>query len=76
MSAIRSVRFEMNIPAAALAPLVIVEGGELTLKRVKLYESLLKKLARVETISFSDKAPALSAQMILGEAIFVYHWVS
>ncbi|CDO47111.1 valine--tRNA ligase [Bartonella henselae] len=70
VSAIRSVRFEMNIPAAALAPLVIVEGGELTLKRVKLYESLLKKLARVETISFSDKAPALSAQMILGEAIF------
>ncbi|ATP12567.1 valine--tRNA ligase [Bartonella henselae] len=70
VSAIRSVRFEMNIPAAALAPLVIVEGGELTLKRVELYESLLKKLARVETISFSDKAPALSAQMILGEAIF------
>ncbi|KEC54561.1 valine--tRNA ligase [Bartonella koehlerae] len=70
VSAIRSVRFEMNIPAAALAPLVIVGGEELTLKRVKLYEAFIKKIARIETIHFSDKAPAISAQMILGEAIF------
>ncbi len=70
VTAIRSVRFEMNIPAAALAPLIIVEGGELTQKRVKRYEALLKKLARIETIHFADKAPAISAQMILGEAIF------
>ncbi|WP_455475202.1 valine--tRNA ligase [Bartonella sp. B17] len=67
---IRSVRFEMNIPAAVLAPLVIVEGGEIMHERVQRYEAILKKLARIETIKFSDKIPATSAQMVFGEAIF------
>lgn len=70
VSGIRSVRFEMNIPAGVFAPLVIVEGGEVTRERVQRYDALLKKLARIETIHFSDKVPAVSAQMILGEAIF------
>lgn len=70
VSEIRSVRFEMNIPAGTLAPLVIVESGELTHKRVQRYDALLRKLARIETIDFSDKVPAVSAQMIFGEAIF------
>ncbi|GAA5102467.1 valine--tRNA ligase [Bartonella acomydis] len=70
VSEIRSVRFEMNIPAGTLAPLVIVEGGELTKKRVQRYDTLLRKLARIETIDFSDKVPAVSAQMIFGDAIF------
>ncbi len=69
VSEIRSVRFEMNVPAATFAPLVIVEGGELTQKRVQRYDALLKKLARIEIIDFSDKVPATSAQMIFGEAI-------
>ncbi|AFR26515.1 valine--tRNA ligase [Bartonella quintana] len=67
---IRSVRFEMNIPAGKLAPLVIVEAGEITRERIQRYGALLKKLARIETIDFSDKVLALSAQMVLGEAIF------
>ncbi|WP_074381238.1 valine--tRNA ligase [Bartonella doshiae] len=70
VSEIRSVRFEMNIPAGTLAPLVIVEGGKVTRERVQRYDVLLKKLARIETIDFSDKVPAISAQMILGEDIF------
>lgn len=70
VSGIRSVRFEMNIPAGTLAPLVIVEGGEITRERVQRYDTLLKKLARIKTIHFSDKVPAISAQMVLGEAIF------
>ncbi|MDD9330750.1 MAG: valine--tRNA ligase, partial [Bartonella sp.] len=70
VSGIRSVRFEMNIPAGVLAPLVIVEGGEVTRERVQRYNVLLKKLARIETIRFSDKVPTVSAQMISGEAVF------
>ncbi len=70
VSELRSVRFEMNIPVGALAPLVIVEAGDLTQERVQRYGTLLKKLARIETINFSDKVPAVSAQMIFGEAIF------
>ncbi|WP_142416472.1 valine--tRNA ligase [Bartonella massiliensis] len=70
VTGIRSVRFEMNIPAATRAPLVVVEGGEVTRKRVQRYDALLKKLARIEVIDFSDKVPEISAQMILGEAVF------
>ncbi|CDO49126.1 valine--tRNA ligase [Bartonella tribocorum] len=70
VTGIRSVRFEMNIPAATRAPLVVVEGGEVTRERVQRYDALLKKLARIEVIDFSDKAPEVSAQMILGEAVF------
>ncbi|WP_455476646.1 valine--tRNA ligase [Bartonella sp. B41] len=67
---IRSVRFEMNIPAATLAPLVIVEGEGVTRDRVQRYDAVLKKLARVETIHFSDKVPDVSVQMIFGKATF------
>ncbi|WP_273717759.1 MULTISPECIES: valine--tRNA ligase [Bartonella] len=70
VTGIRSVRFEMNIPAATQAPLVVVEGGEVTRERVQRYDALLKKLARIEVIDFSDKVPEVSAQMILGEAVF------
>ncbi|WP_336288291.1 valine--tRNA ligase [Bartonella sp. CB60] len=70
ITGIRSVRFEMNIPVAKLAPLVIIEGGDVTRDRVQRYDAVLKKLARIETIEFSDKVPAVSAQIILGEAIF------
>lgn len=70
VTGIRSVRFEMNIPAATRAPLIVVEGGKITRERVQRYDALLKKLARIEVIHFSDKVPEVSAQMILGEAIF------
>ncbi|KEG16733.1 valine--tRNA ligase [Bartonella bacilliformis] len=71
ISGIRSIRSEMNIPAAALAPLVIItEGGEEIQERVQRYEAILKRLARVETICFSNKIPEVSAQIILGKETF------
>ncbi|EJF84575.1 valyl-tRNA synthetase [Bartonella elizabethae Re6043vi] len=70
VTGIRSVRFEMNVPAATRAPLVVVEAGKVTRERVQRYDALLKKLARIEVIDFSDKVPEVSAQMILGEAVF------
>ncbi|AGF74673.1 valyl-tRNA synthetase [Bartonella australis AUST/NH1] len=70
VSEIRSVRSEMNIPAAALAPLVIIEGSEKIQERVQRYDAVLKRLARIEMIQFSDNAPAMSAQIILGGTTF------
>lgn len=67
---IRSVRAEMNVPAGALAPLVVVDAGELTKKRIQRHEAAIKRLARVETIEFSQSVPGTSAQIILGEATF------
>ncbi|AQX28197.1 MULTISPECIES: valine--tRNA ligase [unclassified Bartonella] len=70
VSSIRSVRAEMNVPAGALAPLVILEAGQVIQERVHRYEAILKRLARIGEIGFSDQVPDISAQIILGEAIF------
>ncbi|WP_102830629.1 valine--tRNA ligase [Bartonella bovis] len=70
ISEIRSVRSEMNVPAAAQAPLVIIEGGRIIQERVQRYGAVLKRLARLETICFSDKIPSGSAQIVLGEVTF------
>lgn len=70
ISEIRSVRSEMNVPAAAQAPLVIIEGGRIIQERVQRYDTILKRLARLKTICFSDKIPSGSAQIVLGEVTF------
>ena len=67
---IRSARAEMNVPAGAMAPLVIVEAGQTTKERVGRHEAAIKRLARIETIEFANKVPEASAQIILGEATF------
>jgi valyl-tRNA synthetase len=66
---IRSVRSEMNVPAGITAPLVIVGANALTRERVERNEAAIKRLARVETVSFADEAPKASAQVVSGEAV-------
>ncbi|WP_137156136.1 valine--tRNA ligase [Rhizobium sp. FKL33] len=69
VSGIRSARSEMNVPPGATAPLVIVGANALTRERVERNEAAIKRLARVETVSFADEAPKASAQVVSGEAI-------
>ena len=65
---IRSVRAEMNVPASAMAPLVIVDANNMTKERVERHQAAIMRLARVETIEFGSTVPETSAQLILGEA--------
>jgi valyl-tRNA synthetase len=65
---VRSVRAEMNVPAAAKVPLVITGAGAATKARVAAHDGTLKWLARIETIDFVDAAPAGSVQIVLDEA--------
>jgi valyl-tRNA synthetase len=67
ISEIRSVRAEMNVPAAALVPLVLVGAGEVTLQRLANNEAVLKRLARLSEIGMQDVAPPNAAQIIAGE---------
>ncbi len=55
VSAIRSVRSEMTVPASAQLPLVLVAGWEETVTR----------LARVSDISVAETAPPQSAQLLV-----------
>jgi valyl-tRNA synthetase len=70
VTGIRSVRSEMNVPAGAIAPLVVVGGGNETRARLARHDSAIKRLARVGDVSFADVAPKASAQLVLGEATF------
>ncbi len=68
VSGIRSVRAEMNVPAGAIAPLVVTGASDATRQRFARHDAAAKRLARIDAISFADVPPANAAQMVLGEA--------
>ncbi|MEP3047344.1 MAG: valine--tRNA ligase [Roseibium sp.] len=68
ISEIRSVRAEMNIPAGAKVQLVVCGANDVSKRRIATHESAILRLARAESVSFADAAPAGSAQIIVGEA--------
>ncbi|MGH6762907.1 MAG: valine--tRNA ligase [Phyllobacterium sp.] len=68
VSGIRSVRAEMNVAPSAIAPLVVIGANQATRDRLSRHDSAIKRLARVETISFATEAPKGSAQIVIGEA--------
>ncbi|MDP2621746.1 MAG: valine--tRNA ligase [Hyphomicrobiales bacterium] len=65
---IRSVRMEMNVPAGALIPLVLVGGSEEARTRAGLHGETIRRLARLETISFAGAAPQGAVQLVLDGA--------
>jgi valyl-tRNA synthetase len=68
VSGIRSVRAEMNVPPAAIAPLVVVGAGQETRERLERHAAAIGRLARVGDISHANEAPSASAQIVIGEA--------
>ncbi|KKB83765.1 hypothetical protein VW29_13880 [Devosia limi DSM 17137] len=68
ISNVRSVRAEMNVPASAKLPLVVVGAGEGTLGRLVAGTSLITRLARLEEITPQANVPGGSAQFVVGEA--------
>ncbi|PZN52453.1 MAG: valine--tRNA ligase [Proteobacteria bacterium] len=68
VSGIRSVRSEMNVPPAAVAPLVVIDAAETTRERLARHDGAIKRLARIGEISLADSAPKGSAQIVIGEA--------
>ena len=65
---VRSVRAEMNVPAAAQVPLVLVGAGAVTQQRLATNEAVLKRMARLSDVSLAEVPPPASAQIIAGEA--------
>ena len=68
VSGIRSVRSEMNVPAAAIAPLVVVGANTATRDRLARHDGAVRRLARVGDVTLADAAPKGAAQIVLGEA--------
>jgi valyl-tRNA synthetase len=67
VSEVRSVRSEMNVPGGAKIPLVLMSAGKLARTRADRYEDTIKRLARVETISFAKAPPKGAAQIVLSD---------
>ncbi len=67
VSEVRSVRAEMNVPAGAKVPLVLVNASVETRVRAERHDETLKRLARLEAITFEAAAPKGAAQIVVGD---------
>jgi valyl-tRNA synthetase len=67
ISGVRSVRSEMNVPAAAKVPLVLVEASDVTRARAERHGDTIVRLARLEGITLVAVAPKGSAQIVAGD---------
>jgi valyl-tRNA synthetase len=65
VTAIRSIRAEMNIAAATLTPLVLAGASAETKERAQRWSDVVKRLARLADISFADRAPEGAVQLLV-----------
>jgi len=62
---IRSARSETNVPAGAQIPLALVSPSADVKARAERWGDIVKRLARLSDISFSDAAPKSSIQLLI-----------
>jgi valyl-tRNA synthetase len=65
VAAIRSVRAEMNIAPATLTPLVLSGASAETRERARRWSGVIKRMARLTDISFADRPPEGSVQLLV-----------
>jgi valyl-tRNA synthetase len=65
VTAIRSVRAEMNIAPATLTPLVLAGASAQTKERVPRWSDVVKRMARLADISFAASAPEGAVQLLV-----------
>jgi valyl-tRNA synthetase len=64
VTAIRSVRAEMNIAPATLTPLVLAGASAETKGRAQRWNEVVRRMARLADISFADRAPEGAVQLL------------
>ncbi|MDB5547183.1 MAG: valyl-tRNA synthetase [Tardiphaga sp.] len=65
ITAIRSLRAEMNITPATLTPLVLIGASDDIKARAQRWSDVMKRLARLGDISFADRAPDGAVQLLV-----------
>ena len=71
ITAIRTVRAEMNVPAATRIRVLLREASPLTLERACAWSEAAGRLARVSGIELATDLPPGSAQLVLDEATLI-----
>jgi valyl-tRNA synthetase len=65
VTAIRSIRAEMNVPPGTQVPLVLAGASDETKARAGRWDEFLKRLARLSGIEFAAEAPTGSVQLVV-----------
>jgi valyl-tRNA synthetase len=65
VTAIRSVRAEMNIPPATLTALVLAGASTETKERLPRWSEVIRRMARLSDISIADRAPEGAVQLLV-----------
>jgi valyl-tRNA synthetase len=65
VTAIRSVRAEMNIPPVTLTPLLLAGASAETKERAPRWTEIIKRMARLSDISFADRPPEGAVQLLV-----------
>ncbi len=68
VGAIRSVRNEMNVPAAARTPLAAIGGDPAVTERLRRHAPAIERMARIDRIDSAAKPPKGSAQIVVSGA--------
>ncbi len=68
VSAIRTARAEVNVPAGAKIPAILRDAGQRTKNRLANHQDQIQRLARISDIKFSQDLPTGSIQIVLDEA--------
>jgi len=68
ISAIRSVRSEMSVPAGAMIAAVVNGASDATKARIESYGTLICANARLSSIAASDEIVPNAAQVVVGDA--------
>jgi valyl-tRNA synthetase len=69
ITAVRTVRAEMNVPPAMKAPILLKDGSEATVARAQRWLEAAGRLARISAVELAPEiAPAGCAQIVLDEA--------
>ena len=66
---IRSARSEMNVPAGAKIPMMLVGAGDVAQKRLAQHRDVIQTLARLSSAETGNEIPKGSAQIVIGEAV-------
>ncbi|ACI53266.1 valyl-tRNA synthetase [Gluconacetobacter diazotrophicus PA1 5] len=72
ISAIRTVRAEMNVPPSRLAPVLLRDAAEATVARATRWEEAIGRMARVSAVEvLAGDMPEGAAQLVVDEATLV-----
>jgi len=69
VTAVRSVRTEMNVPGSSLIPIEFINPSDTTKRRAKLWDSALNRFARLLGSTFPTELKPGSIQIVVGGEI-------